>query len=168
MNDDFSREKKIVETDLPQNFQKAGVDLRYKFPNHTIDPNKELGWMRRLLPIVRSHKKSLYLGLFTGVIALILNVAVPALARNAIDAAIGADKEALTTWAIILVSVGAGRFVFGALYRYSLFRLAWGVETDLRSLLYSHLTKLSFSYFDRTQSGEVISRGNSDIRSIQV
>jgi len=108
------------------------------------------------------------LGLFTGVIALILNVAVPALARNAIDAAIGADKEALTTWAIILVSVGAGRFVFGALYRYSLFRLAWGVETDLRSLLYSHLTKLSFSYFDRTQSGEVISRGNSDIRSIQV
>ncbi|MDG2301460.1 MAG: ABC transporter ATP-binding protein, partial [Acidimicrobiales bacterium] len=109
-----------------------------------------------------------YLGLFTGVIALILNVAVPALARNAIDAAIGADKEALTTWAIILVSVGAGRFFFGALYRYSLFRLAWGVETDLRSLLYSHLTKLSFSYFDRTQSGEVISRGNSDIRSIQV
>ena len=108
------------------------------------------------------------MGLFTGVIALILNVAVPALARNAIDAAIGADKEALTTWAIILVSVGAGRFVFGALYRYSLFRLAWGVETDLRSLLYSHLTKLSFSYFDRTQSGEVISRGNSDIRSIQV
>ncbi|GIR35613.1 MAG: hypothetical protein CM15mP49_09980 [Actinomycetota bacterium] len=43
-----------------------------------------------------------------------------------------------------------------------------GVETDLRALLYSHLTKLSFSYFDRTQSGQVISRANSDIRSIQV
>ena len=124
--------------------------------------------MRRLLPITRSHKKALYLGVFTGVIALVLNVAVPAMARNAIDAAIDTNPGALTTWAIVLISVGAGRFVFGALYRYSLFRLAWGVETDLRSLLYSHLTKLSFSYFDRTQSGEVISRANSDIRSIQV
>tara|TARA_B100000945_G_scaffold315662_1_gene315199 strand:- start:4358 stop:6028 length:1671 start_codon:yes stop_codon:yes gene_type:complete len=90
------------------------------------------------------------------------------MARNAIDAALEADREALTTWAIILISIGVGRFVFGALYRYSLFQLAWGVETDLRTLLYSHLTKLSFSYFDRTQSGEVISRANSDIRSIQV
>ena len=124
--------------------------------------------MRRLLPIAKSHKKSLYVGLLTGVIALVLNVAVPAMARNAIDAALEADREALTTWAIILISVGVGRFIFGALYRYSLFQLAWGVETDLRTLLYSHLTKLSFSYFDRTQSGEVISRANSDIRSIQV
>ena len=124
--------------------------------------------MRRLLPIAKSHKKSLYIGLLTGVIALVLNVAVPAMARNAIDAALEADRETLTTWAIILISVGVGRFIFGALYRYSLFQLAWGVETDLRTLLYSHLTKLSFSYFDRTQSGEVISRANSDIRSIQV
>ena len=124
--------------------------------------------MRRLLPIAKSHKKSLYIGLLTGIIALVLNVAVPAMARNAIDAALEADREALTTWAIILISIGVGRFVFGALYRYSLFQLAWGVETDLRTLLYSHLTKLSFSYFDRTQSGEVISRANSDIRSIQV
>ncbi|MBO00091.1 MAG: ABC transporter ATP-binding protein [Acidimicrobiaceae bacterium] len=124
--------------------------------------------MRRLLPIAKSHKKSLYVGLLTGVIALVLNVAVPAMARNAIDAALEADREALTTWVIILISVGVGRFIFGALYRYSLFQLAWGVETDLRTLLYSHLTKLSFSYFDRTQSGEVISRANSDIRSIQV
>ncbi len=124
--------------------------------------------MRRLLPIAKSHKKSLYIGLITGVIALVLNVAVPAMARNAIDAALEADRESLTTWAIVLISVGVGRFIFGSLYRYSLFQLAWGVETDLRTLLYSHLTKLSFSYFDRTQSGEVISRANSDIRSIQV
>ena len=158
-------------TDNPlskRQFQQTGVDLRYKFPENTIHPNKELGWMRRLLPVAKSHKKPLYIGLFTGIIALVLNVAVPAMARNAIDATIDADREALTTWAIVLISVGLGRFAFGALYRYSLFKLAWGVETDLRALLYSHLTKLSFSYFDRTQSGEVISRANSDIRSIQV
>jgi|TARA_B100002052_G_scaffold37873_1_gene30051 ATP-binding cassette subfamily B protein len=165
----FSKEKHTDVHNLSNDsFQKAGVALRYETPINSIHPNKELGWMRRLLPIAKSHKKSLYVGLLTGVIALVLNVAVPAMARNAIDAALEADREALTTWAIILISVGVGRFIFGALYRYSLFQLAWGVETDLRTLLYSHLTKLSFSYFDRTQSGEVISRANSDIRSIQV
>ena len=169
MKHSFSREKHTDGQDVSDgSFQKTGVTLQYKPPTNSVHPNKELGWMRRLLPIAKSHKKSLYIGLLTGVIALVLNVAVPAMARNAIDAALEADREALTTWAIILISIGVGRFVFGALYRYSLFQLAWGVETDLRTLLYSHLTKLSFSYFDRTQSGEVISRANSDIRSIQV
>ena len=169
MKHSFSEENHTDGQDLLNgSFQKTGVALRYKPPINRVHPNKELGWMRRLLPIAKSHKKSLYIGLLTGVIALVLNVAVPAMARNAIDAALEADRETLTTWAIILISIGVGRFIFGALYRYSLFQLAWGVETDLRTLLYSHLTKLSFSYFDRTQSGEVISRANSDIRSIQV
>ena len=108
------------------------------------------------------------IGVCVGSVALILNVAVPAIAKEAIDSTIAGNKEELTVWALILIVVGLGRFVTGALYRISLFRVAWGVETDLRALLYSHLTKLSFSYFDRTQSGQVISRANSDIRSIQV
>ena len=103
-----------------------------------------------------------------GSVALILNVAVPAIGKEAIDSTIAGNREELTIWALILIVVGLGRFATGALYRISLFRVAWGVETDLRALLYSHLTKLSFSYFDRTQSGQVISRANSDIRSIQV
>lgn len=124
--------------------------------------------MRRLVPIARSHRRPLLTGIVVGTIALVLNVAVPAVAREAIDSTIGGDQKKLTTWAIILICVGLGRFVAGALYRISLFRVAWGVETDLRALLYAHLTKLSFSYFDRTQSGQIISRANSDIRSIQV
>ena len=124
--------------------------------------------MRRLAPVAKSHKGPLVLGIIVGTIALVLNVAVPAVAREAIDSTIDGSRNDVTLWAIILVFVGFGRFISGALYRISLFRVAWGVETDLRALLYSHLTKLSFSYFDRTQSGQVISRANSDIRSIQV
>ena len=124
--------------------------------------------MKRLAPVAKSHKGPLVLGIIVGTIALVLNVAVPAVAREAIDSTIDGSRNDVTLWAIILVFVGFGRFISGALYRISLFRVAWGVETDLRALLYSHLTKLSFSYFDRTQSGQVISRANSDIRSIQV
>ena len=140
----------------------------YPPPKNSINPDTDLGWIKRLLPVARSHRKPMIIGVCVGSVALILNVAVPALAKEAIDSTIAGNREELTIWALILIVVGLGRFVTGALYRISLFRVAWGVETDLRALLYSHLTKLSFSYFDRTQSGQVISRANSDIRSIQV
>jgi len=46
--------------------------------------------------------------------------------------------------------------------------MAYHIETDLRSVVYRHLTRLSFSFYDRIQSGQVISRANSDIRSVQM
>jgi ATP-binding cassette subfamily B protein len=118
--------------------------------------------------VVRQHRKPLTIGGITGAIALVMQVAVPAVARSAIDATDIGDRSELTTWIFVLLGLAAGRFAFGAIYRYSMFELAWNVETDLRALLYDHLTTLSFSYYDRTQSGQVISRANSDIRSIQL
>jgi ATP-binding cassette subfamily B protein len=148
--------------------RKHQTSLRHQPPKNSINPDTDLGWVKRLLPVARSHRKYLLIGLTVGALALILNVAVPAIAKEAIDAAIESNTSDLTMWSVILIFVGVSRFATGALYRISLFRVAWGVETDLRALLYSHLTKLSFSFFDRTQSGQIISRANSDIRSIQV
>ena len=34
--------------------------------------------------------------------------------------------------------------------------------------MYEHLTRLSFSFYDQVQSGQLISRANSDIRSVQM
>jgi ATP-binding cassette subfamily B protein len=58
--------------------------------------------------------------------------------------------------------------VTGLLSRQYLYRTAFDVEADLRSLIYEHLTSLSFSFYDRVQSGQLISRANSDIRSVQM
>jgi ATP-binding cassette subfamily B protein len=46
--------------------------------------------------------------------------------------------------------------------------MAYNFEFDLRNLLYEHFTKMSFSFFDRVQTGQLISRANSDIRSVQM
>jgi ATP-binding cassette subfamily B protein len=146
----------------------VAVSARHQAPGTTIDPDTELGWLRRLLPIVKQHRRPLTIGALTGLVALVLQVAVPAVARSAIDATSAGNRDDLTSWVIVLLALAVGRFVFGVTYRFSLFQLAWSVETDLRALLYDHLTTLSFSYYDRTQSGQVISRANSDIRSIQV
>ena len=46
--------------------------------------------------------------------------------------------------------------------------MAFELEYDLRTIIYEHLTPLSFSFYDRVQSGQLISRANSDIRSVQM
>ncbi|MFT4988085.1 MAG: ATP-binding cassette subfamily B protein [Acidimicrobiales bacterium] len=149
-------------------YEHIGVEARHQPPRVNIDPNRELGWMRRILPLIRQHRRPLVIGSISGVVALVLQVAVPAAARSAIDSTIASDRSDLTQWVVVLLGLGVGRFLLGLTYRYALFQLAWNVETDVRALLYDHLTTLSFSYYDRTQSGQVISRANSDIRSIQL
>jgi ATP-binding cassette subfamily B protein len=57
-----------------------------------------------------------------------------------------------------------------ALYvsRYFLMRTAYSIEFDLRNIIYTHLSRMSFPFYDRVQSGQLISRANSDIRSVQM
>jgi ATP-binding cassette, subfamily B, bacterial len=66
----------------------------------------------------------------------------------------------------VILGVGAG--IAAYISRLFLMRTAYAMEFDLRNLLYEHLTKLSFGFYDRVQSGQVISRANSDIRSVQM
>ncbi|MCY3578075.1 MAG: ABC transporter ATP-binding protein [bacterium] len=124
--------------------------------------------MKRLWPMVRAYRRTMMIGVVTGVVALAIQAAVPALGRSAVDAAIEGNRGALWLVFGLTAAFGIGRMVFGGIYRYQLFKLGWNVETDLRAIMYEHLTRLSFSYYDRTQSGEVISRANSDIRSLQL
>ena len=56
----------------------------------------------------------------------------------------------------------------GYIARLFLLETAYDIEYDLRNIIYEHLTKMSFSFYDRVQSGQLISRANSDIRSVQM
>ena len=149
-------------------FEPVAVAAHYEPPPAGIDPDRTKGWMKRLWPMVRAYRRIMLIGVVTGVVALAIQAAVPALGRSAVDAAIEGNRGALWIVFGLTAAFGIGRMVFGGIYRYQLFKLGWNVETDLRAIMYEHLTRLSFSYYDRTQSGEVISRANSDIRSLQL
>jgi ATP-binding cassette subfamily B protein len=74
----------------------------------------------------------------------------------------------LASYVGLMAVIGVVRIASAAYYRYGLSRLAYHIETDLRSILYERLIRLPFSFYDRVQSGQIISRANSDIRSIQM
>ena len=133
-----------------------------------VDPDPSKGWFRRLLPVIRARRATFIMVLVTGLSGLALQVSVPMVLREAVDMAVDQRGGGLEGHVLILVVMAAASFGLRFTYRYLLFGTACRIETDLRSQIYDHLTRLSFSYYDHMPAGEVISRANSDIRSIQL
>ena len=107
-------------------------------------------------------------GAACGIVALATQVAVPAVAREAIDAAGDGFGDRLRTLCILLGVLAVARGLTGGAYRYLLFKLSLRVDSELRMIVQRHLSRLSFSFYDRSGSGDIISRANTDIRSIQI
>ncbi len=155
-------------TDAEERFEPLAIEAEFPPPVANIHPDQGKGWFRRLWPVVSAHRGLLTIGILAGAVALATAVAVPAVAREAIDAAGDGRRGALLASGLVLFGLALARMVFGGTFRYSLFKLAFRIDSELRALLHRHLTKLSFSFYDHTSSGDVISRANSDIRSIQI
>ena len=142
-------------------------------PVARIDPDRSKGWFRRLLPLIAARRAAFAVVAATGITGLGIQVAVPMVLKRAVDDLVEGDALAdprgtLTGHVLLLVAMAAASFGLRFTYRYLLFGTACRIENDLRSHLYRHLTRLSFSFYDRVAAGEVISRANSDIRSIQL
>ncbi len=154
--------------ELSSRFEPVAETARFEPSGVGIGSDPDEVWWRRFLPLVRAHRTVLTLSLTAGIAGMAVQVAVPAVVRSGIDAALTDRSDRLAPYVVTIVVLAVVRAVLGYAYRYNLFRVAYEVETDLRALMYEHLTTLSFSYYDRTQSGQVISRANSDIRSLQL
>jgi ATP-binding cassette subfamily B protein len=146
----------------------VAVEPRHPEAKATVHPNHSLGWIRRAWPIVRSHGILFAASLGATVAALAVQLAVPLVLMDGIDHALVDRTSTLTPYVLALVALAAARVVFIFVSRYLLFRSAYDLEYDFRTIIFEHLQRLSFSFYDRVQSGQLISRANSDIRSVQM
>ena len=146
----------------------GGVTSRYAGPRARISRDRELAWWRRVLPVIASHRVSFTIAIGLSFVSLVLQTLVPNLLNGAIDHGLVAHSGVLRHDVIEILIVGLLAGVTGIVSRQYVFTTAYNVEADLRSLIYEHLTELSFSFYDRVQSGQLISRANSDIRSVQM
>lgn len=149
-------------------YEPVAVEPQYDEIRARIHPNTDLGWIRRLIPLVTAQRGALALVLIAMLTGILAQVSVPAIARQAIDLATEGDRDGLNTIVMWMIGAGVVRMLAAGTYRYLLFRTAYRLDTTMRMQVYRHLTTLSFSFYDRTQSGDIISRANSDIRSIQL
>ncbi len=119
-------------------------------------------------PVLRPHRPLVAGSFLIAVLALGLQVAVPAIVGRTIDDAIATDDSPLEPFLVALVVVAFVRGALMAVYRYGLYRMAYSIEADLRITMYRHYTRLSHAFFDRMQTGQLISRAQSDVRAVQL
>ncbi len=124
--------------------------------------------LKRLLTYVRPYWKTL---LVTGVLLLLrtgLNLLPPLFQREIVDRVIG-ERDLSRLWGLIAALIGIYvvlQFVdFGDMF----IRHALGerVIFDLRVLIYGHLQRLSSSFFERTSTGELMSRVTNDVNALE-
>ena len=140
----------------------------YPGPRAQISSDSTLPWWRRILPIIASHRVSFVAAIVLSFASLIFQTLVPNMLNNTITNVLQKHSGSLRRAVIEIAIVGVVAGITGILSRQFLYRTAYEVEADLRSLIYEHFTWLSFSFYDRVQSGQLISRANSDIRSVQM
>jgi len=125
---------------------------------------------RRVLRYLPRYKGTLMLGALCVVASRLLMVYAPRLlgtAVNHLDAG-GSGAAGLAKAAgleFLGVAVLAGVFTF--LMRWLLVGTSRGVERDLKRDLFDHIEHLPAAYFDRTRTGDLISRLTSDVEAVR-
>ncbi len=137
-------------------------------PVAVIDPDRSRGWVRRVLPLLAARRRQLGLGLSAAAVAMLAQIIAPRVLMAAIDQALTRRSSTLAPFVVALAVLAALRGGLTFFYRTTLYKAAFALEYDLRTTIYEHLTTLSFPFYDRVQSGQLISRANSDIRSVQM
>jgi ATP-binding cassette subfamily B protein len=149
----------------------APTGQRFAPPPATISPDRSASWLNRARPLVKAHRWMFGTAVVTAFVALVVQVQIPAAIGRAIDGALDPQAgggNAVSRSVILIAALGLGRWALNTVSRTLLLRTAYRIEYDLRNLIYEHLLRLPFSFFDRVASGELMSRASSDIRSVQM
>jgi ATP-binding cassette subfamily B protein len=158
-----------AETQLPSNrFAPVTVQSRYSPPRATIDPDRSRSWLYRARPVVLAHKRTLLTALILSFTGLVLQVQIPLLLNDAVTNSLQHATVPLWHYVRLVIVLALAAGISAYVSRLFLLRTAYAMEFDLRNIIYEHLTRMSFGFYDRVQSGQLISRANSDIRSVQM
>src|SRR3954447_16793273 len=124
---------------------------------------------RRLLGFLRPYRTGLIISIVLAVGSQAAQIAlVSVTGRDAIDGALLAHDVTRLWWTVAaLIVLGILRAGFMAGRRLLSGQIALDVEMDMRSGLYRHLVRLSFGFYDRHQTGQLMSRATVDLQGVR-
>ncbi len=122
---------------------------------------------RRLLSFLRPYKRGVVVSFALAAGAMAMTVLIPYLTGLAIDAVRLQHRHDLVMWAIAIAVAGLARLVLSVLRRLVAGQVSLGVELDLRNRLYGQLQRLELAFFDRQQTGQLMSRATVDLQAVR-
>ena len=121
----------------------------------------------RLLGFLRPYRRGVIWSFALAFGALGGTVLIPWLTGVAINAIQGHRRHDLILLAAAITAAGLARLVLSVFRRLIAGEVSLGVEVDLRNRLYARLQLLELSFFDRQQTGQLMSRATVDLQSVR-
>jgi ATP-binding cassette, subfamily B, bacterial len=126
-----------------------------------------MGIFWRLLGFLRPYRVGVAWSFVLAAGAMGATVLIPFLVGQSVNAVDAHHRHSLTVWAIAILAAGLARLVLSAARRLVAGRVSLGVELDLRNRLYGQFQRLELSFFDRQQTGQLMSRATVDLQSVR-
>ena len=125
---------------------------------------------RILFPYFRRNLPNLAIGVGSLLLVDILQLLIPRVIKLAVDDLTGYQGTTanLLTYSGMVVALALGIVAFRFVWRRCLFGHSRQIEEALRNRLFAHLQTLSFSYFDRTDTGDLMAHATNDIQAVQL
>jgi ATP-binding cassette, subfamily B, multidrug efflux pump len=125
--------------------------------------------MRSLLPYLKRYRW----GFVVGALCILLsNAALAGLPRvignaaQSLESGVTRHKLLIFTLQVLALAVVRGIFLF--LTRWIVIGISRDVEFDLRNDLFAHLETLSYSYYQRTRTGDIMARATNDLNAVRM
>ncbi len=123
--------------------------------------------LRLLVPYITRYRMRAALACIALVAAALATLAIPVAVRRMIDHGFSGERALIDNYFAVLIGVVFVLAMASALRYYLVTTLGERIVADLREEVFSHLTRLSPSFFDRSQTGEMMSRLTADTTQIK-
>jgi ATP-binding cassette, subfamily B, multidrug efflux pump len=125
--------------------------------------------LRPLVPYLKRRRNGL---LASGFCVLCNNgvwILFPQILRRAInDLNTGVTRHKLLTYSLIIVAIALIKGIFQFLTRWVVIGISRDIEFDLRNDLFAHLERLSYSYYQRNRTGDIMARATNDLNAVRM
>ena len=123
--------------------------------------------MKKLRTYLWEHKFAFGLAILAMIISISLDMLSPRLTQSMIDdVLLGGHMSLLTPLLLAYVGVGVGRFIFQYVKEYTFDLTGSKIAAQIRRAAFCHVQSLSTEFFDRTGTGELMSRIKDDVDHI--
>jgi len=125
--------------------------------------------LRPLFPYLKKYRR----GYVFGAVSVFLDNGVwilfpLAIGRAFDDLRAGMTRQKLVHWALILIAITVAKGIFRFLTRWIVIGISRDIEFDLRNDLFRHLEELSYSFYQRTRTGDIMARATNDLNAVRM
>ncbi len=125
--------------------------------------------LRPLFPYLKKYRGSYVIGTICVFINNGVWILFPLVLRHAVDGLrAGVTREKLLIYSLELLGVAAIKGIFQYLTRWIVIGISREIEFDLRNDLFRHLESLSYSYYQRTRTGDIMARATNDLNAVRM